>query len=281
MSYALGQDITAPPPAQARNWWQVVGWGLLVATAAGIFWGVASGPVGHVTANRRRRRTSKRRRRSSRRRISRNAARRGPDRSWASRGGKYEVRLDGKSLAVREYVSGRQQAASVGHKTYASAMKKAQQLVRDAQVYDRIRLRERKLTPNLHHYKALSASARSSMPDSYFALSGRRFPIRGPVGSSRERDKWQAMQAIRYLNMGRVTSRQDYLDIRNAIIRRYGAGFWRSYDGPAWPKIQSAKRKRSTTRRPRRRLAANSATRAHKYLLEKAPKAPRGRTSRR
>ena len=122
--------------------------------------------------------------------------------------------------------------------------------------------RTSKRRSSLRRYKALSASARSSMPQSSFALSGKRFPVKGPPGSSRQRDKWQAMQAIRYLNMGRVTNRSDYLAIRNAIIRKYGAGFWRSYDGPTWKKIQSAKRKRATTRRrrrpTRRRVAANA-----------------------
>lgn len=115
------------------------------------------------------------------------------------------------------------------------------------------------LRPNLRRYKALSAAARRSMPDSSFALSGKRFPIKGPKGSSRERDKWQAMQAIRFLNMGRIRSKSDYLAIRNAIIREYGANFWRQHNGPSWPKIEKAKRRRSATRRgtTRRRVAAN------------------------
>jgi hypothetical protein len=74
MSYqGIGQDaaIVAPPPTQQRDWMMVLGWGLVVATATGIFWGVTSGPVGRVTANPRRRRTSKRRRSSRRRRRSR------------------------------------------------------------------------------------------------------------------------------------------------------------------------------------------------------------------
>jgi hypothetical protein len=112
------------------------------------------------------------------------------------------------------------------------------------------------------------------MPDKDFALSGRRFPIAGPPGSSRERDKWQAMQAVRYLNMGRVATKQDYLNVRNAIIRRYGMGFWRGYDGPTWPKIQKAKRRagatrRRTSRRPsrrRRRLAANRSKEADREI---------------
>ena len=106
------------------------------------------------------------------------------------------------------------------------------------------------------------------MPDSSFALSGRRFPIKGPPGSSRERDKWQAMQAIRYLNMGRVKSRSDYLAVRSAIIREYGANFWRSYDGPTWPKIQKAKRRRSASRRrtSRRKMAANPKTKLPSWM---------------
>lgn len=114
--------------------------------------------------------------------------------------------------------------------------------------------------PSLRRYKALSATARRRMPDKDFALSGRRFPIAGPPGSSRERDKWQAMQAVRYLNMGRVGTKQDYLKVRNAIIRRYGMSFWRGYDGPTWPKIQKAKRRAGATRRRSSlgRLAANT-----------------------
>lgn len=118
----------------------------------------------------------------------------------------------------------------------------------------------RRLSSNrLKRYKALSASARKRMPDKDFALPGRRFPIAGPPGSSRERDKWQAMQAIRYLNMGRIGSKQDYLAVRNAVIRRYGMNFWRSYDGPSWDKVMKAKRKRGASRRRRtsRRMAAN------------------------
>jgi len=117
---------------------------------------------------------------------------------------------------------------------------------------------------SLRRYKALSASAARRMPESSFALPGRRFPVAGPPGSSRARDKWQAMQAIRYLNMGRVGTKQEYLAVRNAVIRRYGAKFWRSYDGPSWEKVQGAKRKRSQTRRKRparRRLAANRTSR--------------------
>lgn len=112
----------------------------------------------------------------------------------------------------------------------------------------------------LRRYKALSPTSRKRMPDSSFALDGRRWPIVGPPGSSRERNKWQALQAIRYLNMGRVGSQRDYLDIRNAIIRRYGQSFWRSYDGPSWAKVEKAKRSRRRTRRTsggKRRLAAN------------------------
>lgn len=122
-----------------------------------------------------------------------------------------------------------------------------------------LRRRTSRRGPGLRHYKALSATSRSQMPEKDFALSGRRFPIAGPPGSSRERDKWQAMQAIRYLNMGRVGTKRDYLNVRNAIIRRYGMAFWRQYDGPAWLKIQQAKRRRAATRRRpvRRRLAAN------------------------
>lgn len=115
--------------------------------------------------------------------------------------------------------------------------------------------RTRGLSTNLKRYKALSRAARKRMPDKDFALSGRRFPIAGPPGSSRERDRWQAMQAIRYLNMGRVGSKEDYLDVRNAIIRRYGMGLWRSYDGPSWDKVMKAKRKRSSSRRRRRRTS--------------------------
>jgi len=113
---------------------------------------------------------------------------------------------------------------------------------------------------SLRRYKALSPTSRKRMPDSSFALNGRRWPIAGPPGSSTERNKWQALQAIRYLNMGRVGSQRDYLDIRNAIIRRYGQSFWRSYDGPSWAKVEKAKRSRRRKRRTsggKRRLVAN------------------------
>lgn len=56
-----------PPPAAPRDWWMVVGWGLIVATAVGMFWGVTSGPM--VGPVRRNRRSS---RRVSRRRSTRN-----------------------------------------------------------------------------------------------------------------------------------------------------------------------------------------------------------------
>jgi hypothetical protein len=122
------------------------------------------------------------------------------------------------------------------------------------------RLRRNTRRTSLHSYKALTAAARSRMPASYFALSGKRWPIRGPKGSSRERDEWQALQAIRYLNMGRVASKQDYLAIRNAVIGRYGMDFWRSYDGPSWNKVDKARerrRRKRRTSRGRRRVAAN------------------------
>jgi hypothetical protein len=114
---------------------------------------------------------------------------------------------------------------------------------------------------NTRRYKGLSAAARKRMPASSFALSGKRYPIVGPPGSSRERDRWQALQAIRYLHMGRISSKADYLKVRNAIIREYGAGFWRKYNGPSWPKVEKAKRKgmsrRRTRRTSRRKVAAN------------------------
>jgi hypothetical protein len=94
------------------------------------------------------------------------------------------------------------------------------------------------------------------MPDADFALPGRRYPIAGPPGSSLERDKWQAKQAIRYLQMGRVRSKSDYLKIRNAIIRRYGAAFWTGCGAPTWETVAVAKRRRSRVRQ-RRRAAAN------------------------
>lgn len=124
------------------------------------------------------------------------------------------------------------------------------------------RTSRRRRKSSLRRYKALSAASRRRMPPSSFALPGKRFPIAGPPGSSTGRNKWQAMQAIRYLNMGRVSTKQEYLAVRNAIIRRYGSAFWRSYDGPSWEKVQRAKRKRATTRRKRgrrvtRRVAAN------------------------
>lgn len=127
----------------------------------------------------------------------------------------------------------------------------------------RRRSSRRKSSGGFRKYKALSATARRRMPDSSFALSGKRFPIKGPPGSSRERDKWQAYQAIRYLNMGRVGSRADYLAVRNAIIRTYGPGFWRKHDGPSWSSVEKAKRKRARTRRRRtsRKIAANSGRR--------------------
>lgn len=80
MSYrGLGQDLApaatvAPPPPQPRNWWAVAGWGLVVATAVGIFWGTTSG-VGRPVRSNRRRSSGRRKRRTSRRssrRVRRN-----------------------------------------------------------------------------------------------------------------------------------------------------------------------------------------------------------------
>lgn len=116
----------------------------------------------------------------------------------------------------------------------------------------------RRLSKNPGRYKSLSKSARKRMPASSFALPGKRFPIKGPPGSSRDRDKWQAIQAIRHLYMGRVADRHDYMAVRNAIIREYGPGFWRKYGAPSWAKVQRAKRKRRRSRRTsRKKMAAN------------------------
>lgn len=217
--YGLGQDTPpptpdtspAPPPPAPPNVALMVGWGAVLLTAVGIFYGVTrQGSPRRVAANRRRRRSS--RRRSSRRRRSRRPRRNSRRRSSRRR----STRRNKRRKAFQGWAREQQRS---------------------------------------RRYKALSAAARKRMPDSSFALSGRRFPIKGPPGSSRERDKWQAMQAIRYLNMGRVKNRSDYLKVRNAIIREYGPNFWRRYDGPTWPKIQKAKRKRAATRRGRRRTS--------------------------
>lgn len=142
--------------------------------------------------------------------------------------------------------------------------------------------RNPKLVGNLKRYKALSAAARRRMPSSAFALPGKRFPIKGPPGSSRERDKWQALQAIRYLHMGRVGTKSEYLAVRNAIIGRYGMKFWRDYDGPSWAKVERAKRRRRTTRRrrpTRRRVAANRRRSSRRRVARNARRKTKRRTS--
>lgn len=144
------------------------------------------------------------------------------------------------------------------------------------------RASRRRATGALRRFKGLSAAARRRMPPSSFALPGKRFPVKGPPGSSAERNKWQAMQAIRYLNMGRVATKKDYLAIRNAIIRKYGAGFWRSYDGPTWNKVVAAKRRRGATRRrTSRRRATRRSSRRRSSRRGRRRVAANRRTSRR
>lgn len=206
----MGQDNdAAPPPPEGMKVGLMVGWGVAVLAAVGVFYAVAGDKPMRTNRRRKPRRNA---RRSSRRRSSRRSTRRRSTRRRSTR------RRSTRRRSTR-----------------------------------------RRSTSGLRRYKALSASARRRMPDSSFALSGKRFPIKGPPGSSRERDKWQAFQAIRYLNMGRVRSRADYLAVRNAIIRAYGPGFWRKYDGPSWSKVEKAKRKRARSRRrtSRRKVAAN------------------------
>jgi len=336
----LGDEPTlGPRPATAPPWAMVVGWGSVVAIAAGIFWFTAKGAPVPMRANRRRRRSTRRRRsrRTSRRRVSRNSTDRGRYDVWnpAHERASLKERLKQAQYNVRAYqkevdAGGRAWARELSHwkaevrdlkkkirslrsmrrnpkivsgvKAYAAANPKKRRTSRggrDPQV-DReikalaglkmtgrtadyselVRLLRKKygvyytsglevhatqeamrLKPN-RRYKALSAASRKRMPPSSFALPGKRFPVKGPPGSSRERDKWQALQAIRYLRMGRVKRRADYLAIRSAIIRLYGANFWRSCGGPSWPKVEKAKRKRrgtrrGTKRRTSRRLAAN------------------------
>jgi hypothetical protein len=119
------------------------------------------------------------------------------------------------------------------------------------------RRRSSRLRAN-RRYKALSKAARKRMPQSSFALPGKRYPIKGPPGSSRARDKAQAMRAISYLRMGRVASKADFLKVRSALIREYGVSFWKSNGGFGWEKVKSAKAKRrSKKRRTSRRMAAN------------------------
>jgi len=281
----------------------VVGWGSVVAVAAGIFWFTAKGAPAPVRANRRKRRRSTRRRRSrrtSRRRVSRNARRRttaadvryvntprdwdrernkpsnwnkriyyGPrdhltismPRNWyveSPNGSQLfysqaEAKRTAKSLA-RQYSLRTKQMKWTERSAVRRRLSRNPKIVGGVQAYAAANPGRR--------YKALSAASRKRMPPSSFALPGKRFPVKGPPGSSRERDKWQALQAIRYLRMGRVKRRADYLAIRSAIIRLYGANFWRSCGGPSWPKVEKAKRKRrgtrrGTKRRTSRRLAAN------------------------
>lgn len=116
----------------------------------------------------------------------------------------------------------------------------------------RRRVRRNRSQPNLRRYSALTMTQRKKMPPSAFVFPERgdhgEWPIKGPPGSSRERDKWQAFQAIRYLNMGRVASQSDYRKIRSAIVKEYGKNFWRQYGGPSWSKVENAKRKRRRKR---------------------------------
>lgn len=281
--YGVGQDPSTAPPPVRPSVGMMVGWGAVVLTAIGLFWGVARMQGRGVAANRRR--SSRRRatgRRTTRRGMRRNVTRSGrPARRTTRRG---RVRRNRRTLTTREKESresarkGRDWARGVEMYTLGmgSPPKGTRHAVREGyldarkshsygtELYNpysgRLHSNRRRVSANRSRYKALSAAARRRMPDSSFALSGRRFPIKGPPGSSRKRDRWQAMQAIGYLNMGRVRSKADYLAIRNAVIREYGAPFWRKFGGPSWAKIEKAKRSRSATRRrrtSRRKVAAN------------------------
>lgn len=251
----FGQNDAGPPAPREMNWGVLLGWGAIVATAVGLFYAVTRDVPTPVRPNRRR--TSRRRR--TRRRSRRPRRNTGRSLKWAT---------------FTKTPTGNWRRKS-RHRTMKLAEKRAEKLA-DTGRYSKVAVelatwnppptrrrssrRRRRVRRNLKSYKALSAAARKRMPQSSFALPGKRFPIKGPPGSSRERDKWQAMQAIRYLHMGRIGSRQDYLKVRNAVIRRYGMSFWRKYDGPSWNKVQQAKRKRQRSRRKSRRMAANRRT---------------------
>jgi len=308
----LGQDAPlGPAAAGATPWAMMIGWGSVVAVAAGIFYFTVKGGT-PVRANRRKRRTSRRRTSVRRNRkptaadiekwrsevrgmkgdagkamtaiINRDARRlREALIAYLPKGLSNQMKRDGASffddagsmLAVRMRIKDlKAQAQSLSRhiEDVLLAARKAQYAgERRTTRRRRTRRNSRRRTTrnpkivggvrayaaaNPPRYKALSAAARKRMPASYFALPGKRYPFRGAVGSSRARDKVQARRAIQYLQMGRIKGRADYLAVRNAIIGRYGNVFWRASEGPSWPKVEKAIRRRRrarTTRGERRR----------------------------
>lgn len=225
--FGIGQDEEAPVDVErlapsapgATNVAMILGWGSVLALTAGIFYAATRGTGTGVRANPRRRR-----RRGSRRRSSRRG---------------YRLRRNRRATKRRSTRRRRSRRSS----RRRSSRRRSRRGSR------------RRATGRLRSYKALTAAARSRMPPSAFALPGKRFPVKGPPGSSAQRNKWQALQAIRYLNMGRVGTKKEFLAVRNAVIRKYGAGFWRRHGGPTWNKVVAAKRRRGATRRrttPRR-----------------------------